>query len=219
MAKKIKLTRPELKRQRDALQRFQRYLPMLKLKQQQLQMMVREAAEKVLQAQDDLDKAQATFEPYRAILADRAGVNLEELATPAEVHATRQNIAGVHIPVFEGVEFPPVSYSLFATPVWIDGALADMRTVNEAAARLDIVREQYRLLQVELTKITQRVNLFEKVKIPECQEAIRRIRIHLGDEMTAGVGRAKIAKSKITRSEQTVYETQAAGAAQEVSPA
>jgi V/A-type H+-transporting ATPase subunit D len=220
VAKKIKLTRPELKRQRDALQRFQRYLPMLKLKQQQLQMMVREAAEKVLQAQGDLDKARATFEPYRAILTDRAGVNLDELATPAEVRSTRQNVAGVHIPVFEGVEFPPVSYSLFATPVWVDGALADLRTVNEAQARLEIVREQYRLLQAELTKITQRVNLFEKVKIPDCQEAIRRIRIQLGDEMTAGVGRAKIAKSKITRSEQTVYDSQAtAGPKQEADPA
>jgi hypothetical protein len=41
------------------------------------------------------------------------------------------------------------------------------------------------------------VNLFEKVKIPEAQEAIRVIRIKLGDEMTAAVGRAKIAKYKI----------------------
>ena len=40
--KKIKLTRPELKRQRDALLRFERYLPMLKLKQQQLQLTIRQ---------------------------------------------------------------------------------------------------------------------------------------------------------------------------------
>ena len=35
--KKIKLTRTELKTQRDALARFKRYLPTLKLKQQQVQ--------------------------------------------------------------------------------------------------------------------------------------------------------------------------------------
>ena len=38
MAKrKIKFTRTELKQQRDALARFRRYLPTLKLKQQQVQ--------------------------------------------------------------------------------------------------------------------------------------------------------------------------------------
>ena len=53
------------------------------------------------------------------------------------------------------------------------------------------------MLGRELTKIVQRVNLFEKVKIPEAKENIRRIRIQLGDEMTAAVGRAKIAKNKL----------------------
>ena len=33
--------------------------------------------------------------------------------------------------------------------------------------------------------------------IPLSREAVRRIRIKLGDEMTAGVGRAKIAKNKL----------------------
>jgi V/A-type H+-transporting ATPase subunit D len=35
---KFKLTKGELKRQRDALQQFQRYLPTLQLKKQQLQL-------------------------------------------------------------------------------------------------------------------------------------------------------------------------------------
>ena len=88
-------------------------------------------------------------------------------------------------------------YSLFATPPWVDAALADLRDLNRKQAELDIIEEQYRLLGRELTKIIQRVNLFEKVKIPEVREAIRIIRIHLVDEMTAAVGRAKIAKEKL----------------------
>ena len=75
---KVKLTRPEMKRQRDALGRFQRYLPMLKLKQQQLQLMVRQAQQKLTDAQRELDAAEAAFDPYRRILADRAGVNLAD---------------------------------------------------------------------------------------------------------------------------------------------
>jgi V/A-type H+-transporting ATPase subunit D len=85
MAKKLKLTRPELKRQRDALRRFERYLPMLKLKQQQLQMMVRNIVDQLRQAESAVNQARAKFEPYSAVLADRAGVDVEGLAEPTEV--------------------------------------------------------------------------------------------------------------------------------------
>lgn len=205
MAKKIKLTRPELKRHRDALQRFQRYLPMLKLKQQQLQMMVREVKLACRAASQAVEDAHAVFEPYKAILTDRAGVNVDELARPVEVHTDLENIAGIVVPVFKGVDFPPISYSLFATPPWVDGTLKDMRALSSKQAELEVRQEEQRLLEKELTKIVQRVNLFEKLMIPEAREAIRRIRIALGDEMTAAVGRAKIAKGKIVKSEATVY--------------
>lgn len=66
---------------------------------------------------------------------------------------------------------------------------------------MDIYQKRYDLLTNELTKIVQRVNLFEKVKIPEAKENIRRIRIQLSDAMAAAVGRAKIAKGKITEEE------------------
>ena len=197
MAKKIRLTRPELKRQRDALARFERYLPMLKLKQQQLQLTMRDVQAARRRARAAADEARAVFEPYRAVLADLAGVNVPKLAEPTEVRTGQTNVAGVSIPVFEEALFGEADYSLFATPAWVDRALADLRAVRRHEAEAEVLDEQYRLLDRELTKIIQRVNLFEKVKIPEAREAIRVIRIKLGDEMTAAVGRAKIAKAKI----------------------
>ena len=200
MAKKIRLTRPELKRQRDALQRYERYLPMLKLKQQQLQLTIREVQANLRKAQADVEAALNVFQPYKAVLADRAGVNVADLAEPSEVRTSETNIAGVSIPVYEEAVFPRPEYSLFATPAWVDRTVADLRTLNEHRARAKVYEEQFRLLDRELTKIIQRVNLFEKVKIPECREVIRVIRIKLGDEMTAAVGRGKIAKAKIAES-------------------
>ena len=205
MAKKIKLTRPELKRQRDALQRFERYLPMLKLKQQQLQLTLRDVARERRKALADAERARDKFEPYQSVLADVAGVNVRELATPEEVKTSTSNVAGVNVPVFESVSFVRAVYSLFATPVWVDAALADLRDLNSHFARAEVLQKQYDLLDRELTKVIQRVNLFEKVKIPESRESIRVIRIKLGDEMTAAVGRAKIAKGKLTAEEATVY--------------
>jgi len=197
MAKKVRLTRPELKRQRDMLARFERYLPMLKLKQQQLQLTLREVRANRRRATADADAARKVFEPYRAVLADVAGINVRQLAEPEEVRTTATNVAGVRIPLFEEAIFPQANYSLFATPAWVDRALGDLRTLNGHLARVAVLDKQFELLSRELTKIIQRVNLFEKVKIPECRETIRVIRIKLGDEMTAAVGRAKIAKAKI----------------------
>lgn len=201
MAEKIKLTRPELKRQRDALTRFERYLPMLKLKQQQLQMTMRQIERERQKAVNAEAEARRKFGSYKAVMNDMAGINVADLAGFKEIKTSSSNVAGVAIPVFESVVFPDAHYSLFGTPAWVDRALADLREVNKRRARLEILQRQTDLLQKELTKIVQRVNLFEKVKIPESKENIRRIRIQLGDEMTSAVGRAKIAKNKLDDAE------------------
>lgn len=200
MPQKIKLTRPELKRHRDRLTRFQRYLPMLKLKQQQLQVTLGEVAIRRREAEKAADEASQNVARYAAVLEDLAGVPVRQYASPEQVHASRVNIAGVEVPVFEGVTFPEATYSLFGTPVWVDQALADLREQSRRQAAVDILREEEEILQGELARTIQRVNLFEKVMIPESREAIRRICIQLGDELAAGVGRAKIAKKKLAES-------------------
>jgi V/A-type H+-transporting ATPase subunit D len=197
VAKKIKLTRPELKRYREALRRYERYLPMLKLKQQRLQVMLRDVARERLEAQRQRDEIEAALRQYESVLADRAGVPLEAWARPSDVVVDEKNVAGVPVPVFREVAFPEARYSLFGTPPWVDRALADLRERSRRQTRVDIFLEQERLLRHELTRIIQRVNLFEKIMIPDAREAIRRIRIKLGDEMTDAVGRSKIAKKKL----------------------
>ena len=105
------------------------------------------------------------------------------------------------MPVFESVAFPPAAYSLFGTSSWVDQALIDLREQNLRFAELEIIERKLELLHTELRKVTQRVNLFEKVIIPQARENIRRIRIALGDRMTAAVARAKIAKEKLEERE------------------
>jgi V/A-type H+-transporting ATPase subunit D len=197
VAKKVKLTRPELKRYRDALARYERFLPMLKLKQQQLQLTLREVAQRCRAARQARDDVAASIGRYRSVLGDRAGLDLEASARPSEVRTSTMNIAGVELPVFEDVVFPPIRYSLFGTPPWVDQVLQDLRERSRREAMLAVLLEEERLLQNELARIIQRVNLFEKIMVPQARDAIRRIRIKLGDEMTSAVGRGKIAKNKI----------------------
>jgi V/A-type H+-transporting ATPase subunit D len=176
---------------------------MLKLKQQQLQLTLREVAQRCRAARQARDEIDAAIGRYRSVLGDRAGLDLEASARPSEVRTSTMNIAGVELPVFEDVVFPPIRYSLFVTPPWVDQVLEDLRQRSRREAMLAVLLEEERLLQNELARIIQRVNLFEKIMIPQARDAIRRIRIKLGDEMTSAVGRGKIAKKKIgdTRTE------------------
>ena len=204
--KKIKLTRPELKRQRDALERFERYLPMLKLKQQQVQSSIVQTRELFREKEAAVKTTEKTISGYDDLFNDVAGVNFTKLATPDSVNKSTHSIAGVYVPRFENISFPKADFSLFATAAWVDRALADLKQLNHQKAELDILQECLDLLQAELKKVMQRVNLFEKVMIPNTLENIRRIRIALGDQMTAGVARAKIAKAKLEQKEHEGYK-------------
>jgi V/A-type H+-transporting ATPase subunit D len=106
-------------------------------------------------------------------------------------------VAGVRIPKFESASFSPATYSLFSTPPWVDNALVDSKELSEKQAIADTIDRGYQLLNLALIKVIQRVNLFEKVLIPRSRENIRILRIHLGEEQTAAVARAKLAKGKI----------------------
>lgn len=198
MAKrKIKYTRTELKQQRDALARFNRYLPTLKLKQQQVQLSILQTRQIFQEKQEALRSTEKAISKYDGLFNDVAGLNFRKLSTPDSVKTSTHSIAGVHVPRFETVTFPKDDFSLFSTSPWVDRALADLKTLNGRTAELHVLQECLDLLTAELKKVMQRVNLFEKVMIPNTMENIRRIRIALGDQMTAGVARAKIAKAKL----------------------
>ncbi|MBQ1662062.1 MAG: V-type ATP synthase subunit D, partial [Treponema sp.] len=107
------------------------------------------------------------------------------------------NIAGVKIPIYEGADFGRGDYDLYSTPLWIDMAADRMERELEFDLEAEVLEEQVRLLTQELRTTSQRVNLFEKVKIPETKANIKKIGIFLGDEQVAAVVRSKISKRKL----------------------
>jgi len=196
MAGRLNLTRPELKRQRELLSRFSRYLPMLKLKQQLLQVAMQKVSLELQKIEDKLKVLNSAFEKYSAIIVEGSGVNLAKFATPLKINHGLENVAGAEVPYYTNAEFCALDYDFFETPAWVDVAISDLRKFAEYYAAEKILKERNAILAKELAKTLQRVNLFEKVKIPDAKEAIRKIRIKLGDEMAASVARAKAAKAK-----------------------
>lgn len=193
---KIKLTKNEMKQQRDALKRFQRYLPTLQLKKQQLQLEARHVRD-ALARLDAAERAlQEALSRWVGVLDPAASGLLEPLLQVRELRVGTRNVAGIDTPVFESLSFVPATPDLFLTPPWVDDVARVVREHLELRLRRRLVEEQLRLVEQELRVVAQRVNLFEKVKIPEARESIRRIQIYLGDQQSNAVGRAKIAKAK-----------------------
>ena len=120
-------------------------------------------------AEQAREEIETTLQKYRSVMGDRAGVPLEQWSRPNEVQVDEKNVAGVAVPVLRQVVFSEVRYSLFGTPPWVDRTLADLRERNRRQAVVDILQRQEQLLRSELTRIIQRVNLFEKIMIPEAR--------------------------------------------------
>lgn len=192
---KIKFTKGELKRQRDALRQYERYLPTLQLKKQQLQMEIVRQNGLLAQKEAQLQRAMHQAEPWAGVLVEKR--LRADWIVPREVRTSERNIAGVEIPVYESVAFADAEYDLFFEPAWLDHALDAIRELRSLREESAVIQRGLSLLRTELLVTTQRVNLFEKVKIPEAKETIRRIKITLGDQMANAVGRSKIAKRKI----------------------
>jgi V/A-type H+-transporting ATPase subunit D len=193
---KIKLTKGELKKQRDDLRQFLRYLPTLQLKKQQLQM-------EILRGNNLLDEKALAENSRRTAVLAWAGLLAEGevfsagWVVPMKIVTGSKNVAGVDLPVFERVEFKEAEYDLFLVPPWVDAGIDFLRELGSLREEIRVMRQAVEILRHELRITTQRVNLFEKVKIPDAEEAIRRIKIYIGDQMANAVGRSKIAKRKI----------------------
>ena len=173
---------------------------MLQLKKQQLQSEIAGI----------VAKAEAVSARERAV---RDGLNkwvglfatdessLEGLVKVKKINTGKANIAGVEIPTFSSVDTDVREIDAWATHAWVDDAVEVTTQILSLQCERQVYEEQRRLVMEELRQTSQRVNLFEKVKIPQCKEAIRVIKIALGDEQTAAVTRGKIAKSRAPESE------------------
>ena len=190
---KLKLTKNELKKQKDSLKRFKRYLPTLMLKKQQLQAEIRLLEIRANEVILEKKRVDESFKKWTAIFGETVFFTSDILRITS-IRTREGNIAGVPIPVFDGAEFEIAKYDLIETPLWLDVAAENMKKALHLDLEIQVLEEQRRLLRKELQTTSQRVNLFEKVKIPEAKSNIKKIDVYLGDQQTAAVVRGKISK-------------------------
>ena len=193
---KVRLTKNELKKQKDSLKMYRRYLPTLMLKKQQLQGEIRLTELRIKELQIAKENLDESFKTWIAVFGEK-GIFTKEILKITSIRTGHGNVAGVSIPIFEGADFEIAQYDLARTPAWLDSAVEAMKKALLLDLEAQVIEEQRKRLDKELRTTTQRVNLFEKVKIPETRGNIKKIQVYLGDQQTSAVVRGKIAKSNL----------------------
>jgi V/A-type H+-transporting ATPase subunit D len=192
------LSKSSLQQQRTRLQLFKRFLPSLELKRQQLTAEYKKAQQALAEAERGADQASRSLPALLPILGSTS-MKLSGLVRVRRVDLAEENVLGLRLPTLRVVEFDEAEYSPLATPFWIDDLVVCLKEVATYRLRLQVYRERVARMQGAVRRVSQRVNLFEKVLIPNAERDIARIQIFLSDVERAAVVTSKIAKGKRAR--------------------
>jgi V/A-type H+-transporting ATPase subunit D len=197
----LALNKSSLKQQRDQLAMYQRFLPSLDLKRQQLLSTLKDARTALEAARAEVAHLAQSLEGLYPLLGSSTAISLDlsKLVRVRAVRVEEENVVGARLPVVRQVEVETVPYSTLATPFWVDHLVENLRRMAELRVLVEVNRIRVERLEVAARRITQRVNLFDKVLIPDSRNNIKRIQVFLSDEERAAVVRSKIAKQKPRR--------------------
>jgi len=190
----IKFTKNALRDQEKKLEQLRKYLPVLQLKKAMLQEEVAIAKGEIHSLEEKQTKCVDKIEGIKKLLE---AYDFSKTALIAEVRKRTENIAGVEVPYLEELLFEPFTYDLLDSPPWLESVILKIRLRETINKTLELADEKRKALEKECREVTLRVNLFEKRLIPEAISHIKKIKVFLGDQELAAVGRAKVAKAKI----------------------
>jgi V/A-type H+/Na+-transporting ATPase subunit D len=193
VAEQIRFNKVFLREQKQKMAMYQRFLPALEARKQQLIMELSAIRERIRGQQEIQAEILAEIGDWTALYWDMDQM-LRFYITVREVRSVARNVAGLRIREFKEAVFDNPGYSLFSTPYSFDIVLNVTRQAISLREHLRILKEQERILLDGFRKTSQRINLYEKRLIPQCREAIRRVTVYLQDQQAAAVGVAKAAK-------------------------
>lgn len=192
---KLKLSKHAMHEQQEQLKLYKRLLPSLDLKRRQLTLEAQKAEEEYAEALALSEALETRIGQELPMLADEA-LRLRDLVVVKGYRLGEQNVVGVRLPVLEALDCQVADYSPLATPPWLDILVQRLKDAKTSRLRAEIAAQRLEILRVQLRRVTQRVNLFEKILIPTAHTHIQRIRIYLGETERAAVVTSKLAKSK-----------------------
>ena len=202
---KLKLSKSALQQERNQLKLYQRTLPSLDLKRRQLTVELAKARRELEAAHKAVEELESRIGEQLPMLAN-PDIQVSGLVQMTDFQLVEENVVGVRLPLLKSIHCSVADYSLLAKPAWVDVLVERLRDAAEQHALVQVAEERVRILAYQEKRVTQRVNLFDKILIPTAQRNIQRIQIYLGDAERAAVVRSKIAKAKQAKQRAALFE-------------
>lgn len=173
------------------------YLPILKLKQDQLKIELTKTNKNIKDLEKKIDILFDELSPYLSCLADPLFPSLDKLVLIDQISIETKNIAGSNIEILNNIKFKNIDHKYFHTPSWVFLIKSHIYKYTEARMHLLSLIKEKEIINKELKKITHKINLFEKIVIPYYQSSITKIKNALNDEEMLAIAKIKIAKKLI----------------------
>lgn len=192
MAIKFQYNKTSLQDMNKQLNMRERALPTIKNKEAALRIEVKKAKD---QAEEIDKKLNQKIDSYQDIARLWAEFDPNIISVENVEHSVKK-IAGVRTPVLENVNYDIKDFSLFNKPDWYYDGMMILKEIAGLSIERDFFFRKMELLDHARKKTTQKVNLYEKVQIPEYKEAIRKIKRFLEDEENLDKSSQKIVKKR-----------------------
>jgi len=192
---RLSLSKTQLAKENTSLAMYRRYLPSLDLKRRQLTAERNKTQARIAEIEAQIERRVEKIGEEIPMLANQ-DIDLKGLATLKAVKIGERNVVGLRLPSLVEIEVDVARYGYLLRPHWVDLLAEHLKEVLRLRVEAQVTQRQVALLDAAVTKVTQRVNLFDRVLIPHTRANIRRIDIALGDRERSAVVNAKIAKHK-----------------------
>lgn len=199
---KTSLGKKDLQKEKQQLKLYVKMLPSLDLKRTQLMAQQLKAKNEMAVLKRESEQIAAEVVKTLPMIANQ-DVKLEGLVKISSFVIEEQSLVGIKVPFLKEVLFEERDYSMLATPSWIEAYIKQLKRAVEEKIRIQVMRLRVESLSHAVRKITQHVNLFEKILIPTAKKNIQKIQIILGEAERNAVVRSKLAKALHTKQEQT----------------
>lgn len=192
---KLKLSKNSLQEQRTNLKLYQKMLPSLDLKRSQLQGELKNAQKALAESKQAVEALEAQIGTELPMLAGTK-IGLKGMVKIERTHMSTENIAGVKVPRLDRIDCEVMPYSRLSLPAWVDHLMQRLKDAAQMRLEVQVHEQRVEILRQAARRITQRVNLFDRVLIPTAQKNIKRIQIYLGDLDRDAVIRSKLSKAR-----------------------
>jgi V/A-type H+-transporting ATPase subunit D len=191
---KTSLGKKDLQREKQQLKLYLKMLPSIDLKRTQLMAEHVRAKNEMAILKKESDEIIAQVAKTLPMIANR-DVNLQGLVKIKSFEIEEKNLVGTKIPFLKEVVFEEQNYSILATPYWTEAYIKQLQRAVEEKIRVRVMGLRVEKLSHAVRKVTQHVNLFEKILIPAAKTNIKKIQIILGEAERNAVVRSKLAKA------------------------